>query len=293
MTIDSDSLLHVLRNELNAVNQQFFHILALREWGEQDAADRIMQVDNIDFQNAMRIIDYFVITGKPMELGAAEFSPGKDYRSILVSERELEQRLMAAIGNAEPATPEEEKFIQDALNPRKQYLEWLEDNIAKSNTDNNKPSQFGSETAGIVGYLISLVEQSMVHAFVHWHDGDLDAADDAWTTSGAAMMHLTDLVRLFAKLPSVPFPGSCPALDIQRNAADALKSDQHLAALCSKEATEAAARCKEKSVADLCEQISHSNSEFSSWNTNTPHPSKSTNPAAFQSFEMTLSRYVH
>ena len=107
------------------------------------------------------------------------------------------------------------------------------------------------------------------------------------------MMHLTELVRLFARLPSVPFPGNFPALDIQRDAVDALESDQRLAALCSREATMIAAQCVEEPLADLCGNIAQHCLEFSSWNTLTPHPAESTNPAAFQSFEMTLDKFVH
>lgn len=42
---------------LTAVSQQFFHMLVLRKRGRPDLAARIKLVDDMDFPNAMRIID--------------------------------------------------------------------------------------------------------------------------------------------------------------------------------------------------------------------------------------------
>ncbi len=97
MDIQSDSLNGVLRCEMTAVNQQFVHVLALRQWGDDETAERIMQVDRVDFPNAMRIIDYLVETETPIGLVSDRFTPGANYRSILLSEQTIEQRLSAAI----------------------------------------------------------------------------------------------------------------------------------------------------------------------------------------------------
>jgi bacterioferritin (cytochrome b1) len=293
MTTSPESLVGLLRQELTAVNQQFFHILALREWGDQDTAARIAQVDKIDFPNAMRIINYLVNTEAPFSLGGAEFSPGTDYHSILKSEQAIEQRLLVAIDNTETANVQEAELVQSAKEPRGNYIKWLEERLNVVTVDDSKPLSVGQETAGTVACLISLAEQSMVHAFFHWHSGEIDAADDAWATSGAAMMHLTEFVQLFAKLPGVPFPGVCPSLDIQGNVKKALDADRQLALLGSKEASSASVKCSEESVSELCEKIASYCSELSKWDSDTTHPAESTNPAAFQSFEMTLKRFVH
>jgi bacterioferritin (cytochrome b1) len=195
MSTSPESLVELLRQELSAVNQQFFHILALRELDQQETAARIAQVDNIDFPNAMKIIDYLVSTKTPFSLGGAEFSPGTDYPSILKSEQALEQRLMAAIENTETANAQEAQMVQSAMEPRGKYIKWLEERLNSVTGDDSKPQSVGQVTAGTVACLVSLAEQSMVHAFFHWHSGEFDAADDAWSTSGAAMMHLTELVR--------------------------------------------------------------------------------------------------
>jgi hypothetical protein len=179
------------------------------------------------------------------------------------------------------------------MEPRGNYTKWLEQRLNAVTVDDSKPLSVGQETAATVACLISLAEQSMVHAFFHWHSGEIDAADDAWATSGAAMVQLTEFVRLFAKLPGVPFPGVCPSLDIQGSVEKALDADRKLALLCSKEASSASAKCSEESVSELCGKIAGYCSELSNWDSHTPHPAESTNPAAFQSFEMTLGKFVH
>ena len=61
---------HVLRNfnrvlgvQLAAVQQHFIHVLMLRAWNEESAADRIASIDAVDLPNAMRIVDYLVSAG--------------------------------------------------------------------------------------------------------------------------------------------------------------------------------------------------------------------------------------
>jgi hypothetical protein len=143
-----------------------------------------------------------------------------------------------------------------------------------------------------VAHLVTLTEQSMVHAFMHWHRGDRDAADAAWATSGAAMMHLTRLVRALAKLPGVPFPGDCPPLDIARDSRDGLQCDQRLASHCEREALAASERCREKSVAGLCRNIASFCADLADWDASKPHPAAGTNPVCFHSFEATLKKFV-
>jgi hypothetical protein len=54
MSDERSALLNLLRCELDATNQQFTHILALRVWGKQEAAQRITEIDNLDFANGTR-----------------------------------------------------------------------------------------------------------------------------------------------------------------------------------------------------------------------------------------------
>ena len=50
----------VLGPGLAAVQQHFIHVLMLRAWREDSAADRIASIDAVDLPNAMRIVDYLV-----------------------------------------------------------------------------------------------------------------------------------------------------------------------------------------------------------------------------------------
>ena len=93
MATQSDSLNDVLRCEMTAVNQQFIHVLALREWGDDETAERIMQVDFVDFPNAMRIIDYLVETKTPIRIVSGRFTPGTNHRDILRAEQTMERQL--------------------------------------------------------------------------------------------------------------------------------------------------------------------------------------------------------
>jgi hypothetical protein len=287
------SLQNLLRHELNAVNQQFIHILALKAWGENEMADRITQVDNIDFPNAMRIIDHLVATGARMDLEPSGFSPGQSPAGIPAAEREIERRLSRAIGDIDAAGEREAVLLGAAREPRHAYLEWLDEHIDETAAGASEPPRDAAETAATVAHLVTLMELSMVHAFVHWHRGDEAAADAAWATSGASMMLLTRLVRAFAAVPGVPFPGECPPLPVQRDSKAALQSEQRLASLCEREALSASQRCSEKSVTGVCRLVAGFCSAFANWDSATPHPAASTNPACFHSFEATLKKFVH
>ena len=287
------SLQNVLRQELDAVNQQFVHILALKAWGDDDAATRITQIDNIDFPNAMRIIDYLVAGGTRIDLEPSAFTPGQSRAGILVAEREIERRFSRVLEDVHVDGEREALLVDAARGPRQAYLEWLDNNLDETPGIDNEPPRDTIETGATVAHLVSLMEQSMVHAFVHWHHGDRDAADAAWMTSGASMMHLTRLVRAFAGLSGVPFPGECPPLDIGRDPRDALASDRRLASACERESRAASPRCREKSIAGLCGAIANSCAALAAWDLSKPHPAASTNPPCFHSFEATLQKFVH
>ena len=292
MQSQSLSLNTVLRCEMAAVNQQFIHILALRKWGDKETAARITQVDNIDFPNVMCIIDHMIETGTQIDLAPGPFLPGTDYRAILIAEQTIEQRLSAAI---ERATCEDERaqtLIAAAKAPREAYCAWLTDRLSEEIPNDAEVFQAGIETADLVAHLITLIEQSMVHAFLHWHGGDADSADAAWATSGAAMMHMTEFVSLFAARRSVPVPGVFPAPQIALRREDALDLDRHLAKLCSDEAATAALGCDQSAIVDLCRKIAEYCLELSRWSPKRAHPAASTNPAAFSSFEATLTKFV-
>ncbi|MEE8273139.1 MAG: hypothetical protein V3R88_00485, partial [Alphaproteobacteria bacterium] len=277
---------------MTAVTQQFIHVLALREWGDDETAGRIMQVDRVDFPNAMRIIDYLVETETPIGLVSDRFAPGANYRSILLSEQTIEQRLSAAIEKAACTDDRTQALISAAKGPREAYAAWLADRLNGENCHEAVATLAGTEIAGVIAHLITMIEQSMVHAFVHWHRGDADNADATWATSGAAMMHMTEFVHLFAAHQTVPIPGEFPALQIAVEPAEALDFDRQLAERCADEAATASDSCEEAAIAKLCRKIADYCLELSRWSPKQAHPAASNNPAAFSSFEATLTKFV-
>ena len=292
MDPQSDSLNGVLRCEMTAVHQQFIHVLALRQWGDHETAARIMEVDKIDFPNAMQIIDYLVETETPIGLVSDRFTPGADYRNILLAEQAMERRLVAAIAKAECADDRARALIAAAKRPREAYATWLDDHLKGANRDQAVAALGGLETTGVIAHLFAMIEQSMVHAFVHWHSGEPDNADAAWATSGAAMMHMTEFVRLFAAHRTVPIPGNFPVLQLASEPAEALDFDRQLAKRCADQTAAASGRCEETAIANLCDKIVDHCLELSRWGPKQAHPAAGTNPAAFNSFEATLKKYV-
>ena len=292
MDTQTDSLNDLLRCELTAVHQQFIHFLALREWGDDEIADRILKTDMIDFPNAMRMIDYLVETKTPIGIGPGEFTPGTDRRSILLSEQTMERQLSAAIEKAICTDDRARALVSTAEAPRAAYAAWLTDRLDGTARGETAATLSGTETAGVVAHLIALIEQTMVHAFVHWHGGDRDNADAAWATSGAAMMHLTEFVHLYAAHRTVPGPGEYPILKFAGAPAEAFDLDRELAERCAEAAAMAAGRCEEIASADLCRKIADHCGELSRWSPGHAHPAAGTNPPAFSSFEASLKSKV-
>jgi bacterioferritin (cytochrome b1) len=277
---------------MSAVNQQFIHVLALRDWGYAETADRIMEVDGVDFPNAMRIIDYLVEANAPILLAAERPVPGTGYRSILAAEQAMEQRLCAVLEQAACKDDRARALVAAAKAPRDGYAAWLTEQLKGPGGKETPAARPFPETAGVFAHLIATIEQTLAHAFLHWHRGDRDVADAAWATSGAAMMQATAFVRLFAAHQAVPVSAEPPALRSAGAPATALDFDRELAGDCAREAAEAAERCNDVALAELCRRVAAFSSQLSHWRPGETHPAAKDNPAAFSSFEATLRRFV-
>ena len=282
----------VLRCELTAVNQQFVHVLALRDWGYAETAERIMEVDYVDFPNAMRIIDYLVQAGFPVLLACECPAPGTTYKGILLSENALEQRLFAVIEEAVCTDDHPRALVSAARAPREAYAAWLTNKLGEPGVDETSGDDMFPESFGVFAHLIATIEQAMVHAFVHWHEGEARVADAAWATSGAAMMQATEFVHLFAARGTLPVPREMPALRIASKSAVGLEFDRQLADSCAREAAEAADACSDIAIANLCRKVARYSSQLSDWKTAEAHPAADDNPAVFSSFEGTLRKFV-
>ncbi len=281
----------LLRCELTAVHQQFTHVLALREWGETATAARIMEVDRVDFPNAMRILAFLVETGAPLELASDPFVPGSGMREVLRAEQAMERRLSAAIAGVRVTDRRARALFATALEPRQAYAEWLDKRLSDGLPDGAAMPRTDTGTADVVAHLITMVEQTLAHAFVHRHAGEAENADAAWAASGGAMMQLTELVRLFAARRCVPAPGRFPALNIAVRPEESFEPDRRLAALVAEQADTVARGSGQDALAALCRRIADYSLEQSRWSPGRDHPAGRTNPPAFASFEATLKRF--
>lgn len=291
MDRQAKALNKLLRCELTAVNQQFTHVLALREWGETETAARIMEVDRVDFPNAMRILDYLVATGAPLDLASDPFVPGSSVQEVLRAEQAMERRLSATIAGARVTDQRARALFATALEPRQAYAEWLDKRLSDGVPDGAATPRTDTGTADVVAHLITMVEQTLAHAFVHWHAGEVENADAAWAASGGAMMQLTEMVRLYAARRCVPAPGRFPALHIAVRPEESFEPDRRLAALVAKQAAGIARRNEQDALAALCRRIADYSLEQSRWSPGQDHPAGRTNPPAFASFEATLRRF--
>ncbi len=291
MNTESESLNELLRCELTAVNQQFTHVLALRAWGEEEIAARIMEVDEVDFPNAMRILGHLIETGAPLDLAPDPFVPGRTVSGILSAEQAMERRLTAVLAETQVMEPRPQALVATAREPRQAYAEWLAERLSDSASNDADRARPDAATADLVGHLIVMIEQAMAHAFVHRHAGDMAGADAAWAASGGAMMQLTELVRLFAARQDVPAPGAFPALRIARRPEEAVEAGKKLAALVAEQAAQGAQQTDQDDLAELCRRIADDSLEQTRWRPGQEHPAGRTNPPAFASFEATLKRF--
>src|SRR5262245_42223670 len=90
---DCNALRILLRAEMTAVNQQFIHVLALNRLGHATSADRVYEVDVVDFPNAMRIIDHLMASGREVHLPFELPKPGFPMAGSLQAECDIETRL--------------------------------------------------------------------------------------------------------------------------------------------------------------------------------------------------------
>lgn len=291
MTSDDKALNRVLRAQITAVHQQFVHVLGLRQWGLEDMAKRILEVDRIDFPVAMKIIDYMVSSGKPVELEPDPFTPGACEAEVVAAELLMEQRLHAALLAADISTPPASKLIATALAPRQDYADWLSARTHPIATQEREESDLVDTFAQVFSHIIVMIEQAMTHAFVHWHHGQKTNADSAWATSGAAMMLATRIVKWFAARREVPVPKTFPSLRISDQPDEAVEFDRQLVnsfASC----TEALSEVANEEVREWYRTMSQYAIRLSNWEPGQEHPAKVSNPPAFQSFEATLAKFV-
>jgi len=287
---DTETLLALLRLEYSITNQQFSHILALRVWGGSDVAERIVEVDNVDFANGLAIVDHLVQNRIPISLPPDTYAPGPDEPGVLWREQAAERQIAAFLAARTCADEAANGFLDAARRPRAAYAVWLDARLQDQPVSRTAPLPLFEETLPLVAHLITLMEQASIHAYVHRHHGTMADADAAWMTSGKAMMHLTAIVHHFAVQGSLPRPGLCPQPMIGNDPNSANVADTTMAALCAHEAEKAATSCSHEKLAALCSKIAVYCEELAQWKPGQDHPATGNIPAVFTSFEATLAR---
>ena len=292
MNSDIQKISKLLRCELTAVHQQFIHILSLRERGLRDTADRIAVVDNVDFPNAMKIINYLVENKAQIQIAGDYFQPGHNLHEIIAAEIKIERKLTKIIESNSYSNTRLSDLIATANKPRKSYSNWLEDQLGILVSENESNPEYAPETSGLLGCLLTVIEQAMIHAFIHNLDGKTGLADSAWHTSGAAMMQLTKFVSMFSAQHAAPVLRDMPSIRVKYETDEALQSDADIAGKCAALAGEAAANGDADQVKQYCLTLQDYYAELSNFKTGSPHPAIKLNPPAFSSFNATLQRFL-
>jgi bacterioferritin (cytochrome b1) len=278
-----DALNALLRAEMTAVNQQFIHILALRRLGDLRRADRLYEVDRIDFPNVLRIIDHLVATGRPVELRAEMPAPGLPTAGLLQAELRLEEPLGKILESKPSADDTTGSFFAAAQAPRAAYRDWLTAELQTAEDAGDSGLTYPA-TDRLFSCLILILERMMVRAFVNWHEGAREAADIAWATSGVAMVQATALVNVLTDLRSAP--------KLNAKIRKSVRDDRDLIEAYADIADQAALRETEPSLNMIGTRAAAYTRALSTWRPNSPHPALATCAPSFKSFEGTLKKFV-
>ena len=288
---DLEPLTLLLRAELTAVHQQFFHMLTLRQWKNEDTLQRVTDVDTEDFQNAMQIIKLLVSRKQNIELPPHQFFPGWDLPSVLRAEEGVEAQLNDTLHSISVHSPDAVARVGRASAPRADYTKWLKSQIAIHKSENG-PSPTRKEMSEFVAAIIALVEQPMLHAFLFWHDNCRIEADNFWRISGAAMLYGTALVKRGALNGSIPKPACIPGVQMERDLDNAFQSDVVLVQNCAR-LGRAAANCEsDKAVKRICLRIADDCDLISTMSVDGQFPASLGYSKVFDSFAATLERHV-
>jgi bacterioferritin (cytochrome b1) len=288
---ENSKLRYLLREQLTAVHQQFVHIIALREWGDEEFAASIEKVDNADFPVAMKVMDHLISGGSSLDLSYQPFAPGSTVRNVLAAERAVERSMRAALSLDLGADHPAGGWIAAARAPRQQYADWLDERELALGEETPTNCADTDALGGMFAHLIAMIEQAMAHAFVHWHWGTRHDADAAWETSGTAMMKAAALVRATAARRGIPIPANDARITIQNDPEAAHEADRFLASSCARSAHEAA-KDTDGDIAALCRDVEAYAQRLVAYRSDGALPPINGSSKAFRSFETTLTKYV-
>ncbi len=300
----------VLGPGLAAVQQHFIHVLMLRAWREDSAADRIASIDAVDLPNAMRIVDYLVSARYVPRLASdrrtlADNMPGagESPKAVYAAEERLDCKLRDVLRSVErELTPYERnvpiEFISAPLEGRAAYQDWLRQQLEHpcdpvKREELAEPAKLSLDS--LFANLMVMIDQTLVHAFVHWHGGERGLADSVWEMSGAAMMHAAGIANSLAHRHVAPDPTRAVNEDnvalpcVATAPSNALVSDHLLAERCFAAAKRAAIAQPEADLEDACREIETYYGELVCWRPGRKLP-RLDNPCV--DFKRVLRKYV-
>lgn len=251
---ENQRLQELLTALVSAVSQQFFHILLLRRRDEAELAQKIAEIDDEDFKNAMHIIDLLVLRGVPVGIGQHTVAPALGTRSILQAELAMEDRLKEKIESLYVESPPAIAIVNRASGLRATYRRWLSAEIALR-TEDASSKTMETDQPRLFVLLLRLMEQTLVHAFEHWHAGHRSEADTAWQFSGAAMLYLTALAP-FVGSPAPARGGLSVSHPDRDRRYDRFAADLALVRECAMAASEAERTQRDGRFGRLCREIS-------------------------------------
>ena len=304
------NLNRVLGLQLAAVQQHFIHVLMLRAWNEEAIADRITSIDAVDLPNAMRIVDHMVSNGRLPTLASDRRTlagnmpkPGGSLTSVYAAELQLDCRLGDVLTSVErELTPHAGnvpiELVSIPLEERTAYQDWLRQQLELPR-DGVKPGGLADPAKlgldALFANLMVMINQTLVHAFVHWHRGTCDLANSVWEMSGAAMMHAAGIVKALALRHVAPDParavihGKVALPCVAAAPPDALASDCLLSERCCAAAQQAAIAQEEADLAATCGRVKTYYDELVCWRPGRRLP-RLDNPCV--DFERVLREYV-
>jgi len=95
---------------------------------------------------------------------------------------------------------------------REGYEQWIQQRIAEGAKSSRTTLEL-SEAArpspnALFDHLMVVIEQELVHSFLHWHSDQKELADATWEVGGAAMMQATKITKPLAAKHAAPAPAA-------------------------------------------------------------------------------------
>lgn len=208
--------------------------------------------------------------------------------ALLQSELRIEERLQGILETSRGSDSGAQWLIDAAMAPRAAYRAWLADNLGTAK--DNRPARHYPAIDPLFASLIAVLEHLIVRAFVAWHGGDRGAADQAWASSGVAMVQVTELVNALTDLDAAPLATDAFPAGVPNSLGDTLVERDLMAAYARSAA--AAMQTTEPALQAICARIVAYTEAMCAWRPGTLHPALASCAPSFRSFAATHAKFV-